>query len=301
MNHSPDVVIVGHLGVNITETRRAGRTETLGGAAYHAAIGALTVKDCRVGVVARVGVDELGQKILDQLDNFGIDVEGVIQIRGQSTAVFQQRETSDGVRAGIKINLGAAQRIDTKAFPKTWEATHCVHLATAPPDQYLGWIRALHRVKKHHPKHISIDAFERYALSSPALMLQAMRQCDLVFLNYVEMVILRDKVDNSRTKLGFPKVPYVLKSGPLGSKYVDEVHHVEIAVEAPRVGVVETTGAGDILAGAYVAGFAIGLDKQTSLSHAVEVASESVTRAGVEHILKPYSVLYVQSLSQKGK
>ena len=292
MSHLPEVVIIGHLGINVTQTS-SGTHETLGGAAYYTAVGARTVENAHIGVVARVGSDNLGQRIIGELEGIGVIVDGIEEVKGVPTARFIQTETGP-IRRDVKVKLGAAREINTKAFPKSWGLADYIHLATAPPDQCLGWIKAIRRLLKNDNRTVSTDTFEVYALTRSELTLEAMRRSSLMFLNLVELAILNLKASE---KHPFPPTPYILKLGAGGATHVDAQHKKEFTVSAPQVRVVDTTGAGDVLAGAYLAGLSQHWSPEKALKRAVKVASESVTRPGVEHILKPYGVIYKNGAS----
>ena len=287
MSHLPEVVIIGHLGMNITHAS-GGTHETLGGAAYYTAVGARTVENVHIGVVARVGSDKLGQRIIGELEGIGVNVNGIEEVKGVPTARFIQTEAGP-IRRDVKVKLGAAGEINTKAFPTEWGLTDYIHLATAPPEQCLGWIKAIRKLPKNEKRVVSTDTFEIYALTRPEKTLEAMRRSHLMFLNLIELAILNLKASE---KHPFPPTPYILKLGAGGAKYVDALHKREFTVSAPSVHVVDTRRAGDVLAGAYLAGLSRYWKPERALKHAVRVASESVTRPGVEHILKSRGVIY---------
>lgn len=76
--------------------------------------------------------------------------------------------------------------------------------------------------------------------------------------------------------------PVILKKGKHGAVYIHK--HDTIVVPAHAVDPVDTTGAGDVLAGAFLAQRAQGRSIEASLQHAVDLASQSVTAFGVEHM-----------------
>lgn len=78
--------------------------------------------------------------------------------------------------------------------------------------------------------------------------------------------------------------PTVLKRGAKGATYIDMQAGVEFTVNAPSTNVVDTTGAGDTLAGVFLARRARGDSVEDALTDAVNVASKTVTDFGVEHI-----------------
>jgi len=78
-------------------------------------------------------------------------------------------------------------------------------------------------------------------------------------------------------------VTLVVKHGPRGANL--RLAGVWVEVPAPRVETVRnTTGAGDILAGAFLAGVASGDDPRTALVKGVDLATKSVAGFGVERL-----------------
>lgn len=54
---------------------------------------------------------------------------------------------------------------------------------------------------------------------------------------------------------------------------------------APEVSVVDVTGAGDVVAGTFLASIVSDRSAEESLVAAVQAASQSITKEGIEHIL----------------
>ena len=146
-----------------------------------------------------------------------------------------------------------------------------IHLPTQLPDHALTWLDVL----AGHPP-VSVDSFEEFVIQSPELTRQMFRRASLIFANEVEYEIVRQLGD-----IAFD-APIVLKKGKDGAAYI---HGKEvIIIPAPAVVPVDTTGAGDVLAGAFLAQRARGFSVETALELAVRTASLSVTEFGVEHI-----------------
>lgn len=99
---------------------------------------------------------------------------------------------------------------------------------------------------------------------------------DIIFINEAEANILAQK-GTLRTD-----IPWILKYGAEGTSYLKGSN--EIKVSAPKVTAVETTGAGDILAGAFLALLSYDYEVEHALTIAVDLASQSITQFGVEHL-----------------
>jgi len=99
--------------------------------------------------------------------------------------------------------------------------------------------------------------------------------------NGVEVTALtmeRDPERAGRALAAESNAPVIVTLGERGALLI---HPEGIALlPAPRVDVVDTTGAGDVLSGVLAAGLAAGLDVEEAARRAVEAASASVRVAG---------------------
>jgi sugar/nucleoside kinase (ribokinase family) len=114
--------------------------------------------------------------------------------------------------------------------------------------------------------------FEPFVAAEPDACREAGARADLIFLNDAEYQGLYDGRPH-------PPVPVVRKHGPGGAEYLAE--EVRFRIPAPPVGEVDPIGAGEILAGVFLALRAQGLDPDQALTYAVAAAARSVTEFGV--------------------
>jgi sugar/nucleoside kinase (ribokinase family) len=96
---------------------------------------------------------------------------------------------------------------------------------------------------------------------------------DFLFMNQVEYAGLYGTD-------AYPKAPVVLKRGADGAELIRDgmEHHVPAA----PVREIDPIGAGEVLAGVFLALHAQGLSEEGALRHAVAVATSSVTEFGVD-------------------
>ena len=129
---------------------------------------------------------------------------------------------------------------------------------------------------------LSADVFEPFVRQFPEATRRVVRVADVVFMNEEEAALLR------ATEQPWPPGDVVLKRGAAGAAY----YHGSpapaspispICAPAPPTRAVETTGAGDLLAGAFLALRMRGVSPGRALDAAVRVASASVTDFGVDH------------------
>jgi sugar/nucleoside kinase (ribokinase family) len=214
--------------------------------------------------VAQVGGDfDLG--ILRLL---AIDLAGVAVLPGASATFFidQSRHGSLSFRS----DLGVAAEPSFDLFPESYFRARHAHLGTAPPHQQLAWLKFLR--DKGCRAQVSVDMFEPFVAAEPGACRQICERADLIFLNEAEYRSLYQGRPH-------PSAPMILKRGPAGAEFL--ASGVRHRIPAPRADEVDSIGAGEILAGAFLALRARGLANDRALSHAVAAATRSVTEFGV--------------------
>lgn len=268
MNKELDCAIIGNLAFNRDITPE-GEQISFGGSAYYAAIGASKFSR-KIGIVSRVGCDF----DLRRLTSRNIDTKGVAVIPGGKTSRFTIIQHEDSSR-DFESYMGVNSEVDPSIFPETYSSTKYIHLATSLPDHYIIWLNNLHS-RIFSSTTVSIDTFETYVMQYPDITREAIKMAGMIFMNQEELRVIKQFGDISFS------VPLVLKRGPLGAVYIDK--DKTITIPAPKVKVIDTTGAGDVLAGTFLALRAQGTSIDEALRLAVNNASQSITNFGVEHI-----------------
>ncbi|MFH1967200.1 MAG: PfkB family carbohydrate kinase [Patescibacteria group bacterium] len=243
MIHETEIrtIFVGDIAFNRDVTPNRERT-SIGGAAYYSAVGAIAAHrieglDSTVGIVSTVGGDFDVGNLLKK----GVDIQGVSQISNERTCRFTIIQHEDNTRE-FEAERFVAENVDTNIFPMSYLSAKYIHLATSLPHNYLIWLKFLNTKTG---AIISADAFEPFASQYPQLMITVLNMTKLIFINEAEVNILSKK-GTLRTD-----IPWVFKSGVKGASYIEGTN--KTTVSAPKVCVVETTGAGDVLAGAFLA------------------------------------------------
>jgi sugar/nucleoside kinase (ribokinase family) len=260
-----DLVLVGHVGW-ATNENALGTGVSLGGSGYAAAYTASILLGGRIGLVAQIGQDLNPHG----LTGLGLDLAGLAVLPGAS-ARFHISRLGGGAR-GFQSELGVAATPRFSTFPEPYFRAGHVHLGTMPPGQQLAWLKFLR--DRGFRARISVDTFEHFVSTQPIASRDVCDLADLIFMNEAEYHGLYP--DNE-----IPKAPTILKHGPRGADYIaDGLTHVASAT--PAVQVVDDTGAGEILTGAYLALRAHPLAGDRALGYAVRAASSSVTEFGVD-------------------
>lgn len=268
MNKEIDLVIVGDIAYEKDITKHGTRTSK-GGSCYYSSVGASKFSSS-VGVISRVGEDF----DMTSLASRGIDTRGVQVVKGGNTAQFTVYHKDDGTRE-FTSERGVAEEFYPTPLEADYQKTKHIHFSTSLPQRYLAWIRSLRDNPAVHAE-ISVDAFEAFAKSFPEETKLAMRSANIIFMNEDEMEILQG--------FGYPDftIPTVIKYGKRGAEY--RHNDTVITVMAPDVEAIDTTGAGDVLAGAFLAQRVKNIPIDQSLENAVYVASNSVRDFGVDHL-----------------
>jgi sugar/nucleoside kinase (ribokinase family) len=258
-----DLVLIGHVGSATDRTPR-GITTYTGGSGFAAAFAASALLGVGVGLVAQVGRDF----DLASLRVLPIDMQGVA-VRAGISATFVIDQRPDGTLS-FHSDLGVAAEPEFRLFPASYSVARYVHLGSAPPGQQRAWLKFLR--DRGCRAQISVDMFEPFVAKEPGLCRQVCAAVDLLFLNEAEYWALYQAGPH-------PPVPTLLKHGRAGAEFLaDGVRH---QAPAPPVDEVDPVGAGEILAGAFLALCARGLAPERALSYAVAAAAQSVTEWGV--------------------
>jgi sugar/nucleoside kinase (ribokinase family) len=165
------------------------------------------------------------------------------------------------------------------------EAGH-FHIAAMPPWQQRPFVEF---VRGELGARLSIDTIEQFVQGNPEEVVDNLEKADLVFLNRQEYETLRE--NNLLHRLRNKEI--ILKRGSEGAIYINKFvpegikGEETINISAPHVDViVDKSGAGDVLAGVFLALFIRGATKETALREAVSAASASLEGRGAETLLE---------------
>ncbi|HEV2403528.1 MAG TPA: carbohydrate kinase family protein [Candidatus Saccharimonadales bacterium] len=262
---SVELVLVGHVGFAEDHTP-FGSEISLGGSGYVCARGATVANPNQVGLVAAVGEDF----DLSALGRLGIDLQGISTMRGQS-AKFSITQNPDGSRVWTG-ELGVATVSNTATLPRTYFRADHFHLGTMPLKQQVEWLRKIRTVSSN--ASVSVDMFETTASANPELARSLCSLADLIFLNTVELGLLFDTYS-------LPTCPMIVKEGANGAYYFSDGRRSR-QIEAPQVDAIDTTGAGELVAGVFLSLREASMPILDALHHSIMVASAKVTEFGVD-------------------
>ena len=234
----------------------------------------------RTAILGAVGDDGFGRQRLADLERDRIDVSHV-QVVDEAASGVALISVEDGGENRILYVPGATAEISAEAAERALAAFHpTVVLATLePPPAALDRLLAA-AARLGIPVALS-------ATPEPAAGRDLAIRADVLIVNETEACELLGIAIGAQP---WPEVAAALVAlGPATAIVTvgDEgaVVHTggrAVSIPAPRVEVVDTTGAGDAFSGAFAARLAAGADPATAASYGVAAGSLAVTRAGAQ-------------------
>lgn len=234
--------------------------EDCGGSAANTIVG-LARLGCRVGFIGKVSSDREGTMLLEDFRKEGVDTNGIILAKHGRSGTVIGFVDEKGERA-LYVDPGVNDTIEFKEIKKEYASqTNFLHLTSFVGEKSF---QAQRKLVEIIPKTIklSLDPGELYARKGLAALKSIIKRAFVLMPNLSELELL--------TKMAYYRkgAELLLKKGveimavKLGNKgcYVTDGKESHL-IEAFKVKVVSTTGAGD----AFCAGFLYGLISGKSL------------------------------------
>ena len=256
----PDYLVIGHVTHDIYEDGI-----TLGGTAAYAAVCARALG--RIPAILTAGAEAQPIQVIN-----GIALEWK---RSEKTTTFENKETSQGRK---QILHSIADKILPNDVPDSWKTIKIVHLGPVAdevdprvvdlfPYSFLGitpqgWMRM--RDKENIVQYKALENAEK-----------TLNRADAVVIS------IEDVQGDEETILTFAGQTKILAvtEGFNGARiyWNGDVRHFS----APKIDVVDPTGAGDIFAAVFFDSLEKTLDPWESGRKAVQIASQSITKEGL--------------------
>jgi ribokinase len=252
-------------------------TEACGGSAANTVVG-LARLGCKVGFVGKVGRDKEGTLLLTDFRREGVDINGVIRAKhGKSGSVLGFVDKK-GARA-LCIDSGVNDTITLDEIKMEYVSqARFLHLTSFVGEKSFQTQKKLLETLPDTVK-VSFDPGALYARRGLASLESIIKRAYVFMPNAVELELLTGKADYCRGAdflIGKGVKTVTVKLGGNGC-YVTDGRERHL-IEAFKVKVVDTTGAGD----AFCAGFLYGLLNDKSLYECGRlgnfVASRCITR-----------------------
>lgn len=280
------VIVVGSINqdvsVSVPSFPSAGQTVlggalaiTPGGKGANQAVAAARL-GATVTMVGRVGDDAAGHAMLDNLSANGVDVSKVEYELDTPTGTAMISIDESGENS-IVVAPGANALLVPEDLPRLTGRVLLLQLEI-PIATVVAAARDFNGTVILNPA------------PARALPDELLEYVDVLVPNEGELAAITgivDPVDAARSLVG-PRWVAITR-GERGALLVDRDH--AIAIEAPAVEAVDTTGAGDAFCGALAAELARGMDVEAACATAVRAGAHAVTRLGAQTALPTRSEL----------
>lgn len=195
--------------------------------------------------------------------------------------------TPDGERTmrtclGVATTLGAEHVLESSVVSSAWLVIEGYFLTAS--DQNSGALRAAIQTAKQSGTKVAFTASAEFVIQAKRdeILTDILPHSDLLLANAGEAMLLTGTTSsNSALESLSKQTPMVVitcgKDGAIGTSPSSRWHTPAFKPTAP---VVDTTGAGDIFAGAFIAGLMHNLSPETAARGAVRLASVVITQFG---------------------
>lgn len=253
--------------------------ETCGGSAANTIVG-LARLGCKVGFIGKVANDREGKMLLEDFHKESVDTKGIIKTKTGRSGTVMGFIDEKGERA-LYVDPGVNDTIEFEEINKKYAyETKILHITSFVGEKSF---EAQKRLVESLPKNvkISLDPGELYARKGLKALSPILDRSFVLMPNAKEIALLtgeKDYMAGAETLLKMGAKIVAVKLGSRGCYVTDgkEKHHIE----AFKVQVVDTTGAGD----AFCAGFLYGLINGKPLYECGKignfVASKCITKMG---------------------
>jgi len=234
--------------------------EASGGSAANTMVG-LARLGCKVSFIGKVADDREGKMLLEDFRREGVDTNGIIMTKRGRSGTAMSFVDEKGERA-LYVGSGVNDTIEFNEISKEYAfQTRFLHLTSFVGEKSF---QTQKRLVENLPKtiQVSLDIGELYARKGLKALEPIMNRTFVMMPNGKELQILTKKADYKRNAEILLEKGVKIVAVKLGGKgcYVTDGKESHL-IEAFKVKVVDTTGAGD----AFCAGFLCSLISGKSL------------------------------------
>lgn len=226
--------------------------------------------------IGSVGNDSFGDSIIENFNSVGVASDFITR-SGEQTSVAHITVDAAGENRIIVIS-NADQQLDPAAVYKAVISIPNLSAVVAGHEISDEVIRQAFKAGKERGCVTVLNPAPYRSISSEIL-----GDTDYLIPNETEFCEMQSikSIDNYEfTKAVFAS-NIIVTLGEQGAIFKPKTGE-QLSVAAPKVDVVDTTGAGDAFVGSFVSALLFGADAKTAIKFAIEVASRSVTKAGAQ-------------------
>jgi len=256
-----------------------GFEEVCGGSAANTIVG-LARLGCKVGFIGKVANDREGKMLIEDFRREGVNIKGIIKTKEGRSGTVMGFVDENGERA-LYVDPGVNDTISLKEIDREYACqAKFIHLTSFVGEKSFETQKKLVETLPEDVK-VSMDPGELYARKGVKTLKPILEKSFVFMPNSRELGILtgiEDYVEGAGKLLELGVKIVAVKLGGRGCYVTDGKESLH--VEAFKVKIVDTTGAGD----AFCAGFLYGLLKNKSLKECARlgnfVASRCIMKMG---------------------
>ncbi len=280
---SPDLVMVGSIGLDTIETPFERREGTLGGSASYGCAAAAFF--CSVGMVGVVG-DDFPDGFVRQYERLGIDLQGLQRVRGRTfrwSGVYE-KDMNNRRTLSTELNVFADFRPD---LPAPYRVAPFLFLGNIAPELQLHVL-----AQADGARFVAADTMDLWINTTREALMEVIAAVDLLTLNDSEARLLAGEnnlIRAARKILGWGPEYVVIKKGEHGAMLFAE-SGCSVIPAFPLEEVRDPTGAGDAFAGGLMGVLAAGRAANAAtirraLAYGSVVASFGVEAFSLERLI----------------
>jgi ribokinase len=238
-----------------------------GGAAANVAAYASLYGGLKVGLVSRIGNDEIGEELVMRMREYGVDTRGIVKSKESPSTTITTIQHPEGGRRHL-VHLGALKRLSTVGLPDEYvESSSMFYIAPSTPESHKEFVRAA----IDHKKPLAFNPGSVYFEQEPKSSLHGlMKYVEFLFVNEQEALrySMRESVEAAgHALLGMGAKYVIVTQNDLGCCVFSQGKYTSYPAHEAKP--VCTIGAGD----AFTAGFLSTLIKGGSIETAAQVGN----------------------------
>jgi len=276
------LVFVGHISVDKIENVNGVRTQP-GGAALYAAMAARTLSR-DVTLISSTGKDN------QFLDKLNLLPHTDIKMYDAPTTQFHIKYDRRWEANYLKAEQGAGSKITSRRISNGWLKKKSIfHLSPMTPSKVA---RMIDKIKKHSPEtKVSVNSWLGYineGKKNKRILKEIALKADFFILNDTEAKALAETDSISSAVRLLKAKRLIVTLGTLGAiiKAEDVGMQMVPALVLPPEKIVDTTGAGDVWCGAFLATYNLTEDFVKSVSAASTISSIKCSDWGFTSLTK---------------
>ena len=271
-----------------------GRKEYYGGTGANLAAIAASL-EVKTALASHVG-DDFPKEFKNRLQEAGVDVTDVIQVRGERTPYIIMISDAEHNQIGFVDQGAVLKQDDLPIRTHTVDSSKFVHIGTGRPSYMLKVAKRA----KWRKKTVCFDpAQEIHYVYTPETLKQILEYSQAVFMNSSELETAKAylNLEDDRELLSYVNL-IVNTLGGDGSRIITDDDEVLVNAISPD-SVVDTTGAGDGFRAGFYAGLSRSLPLEECAWMGAATASFVVESVGAQSVIPTWEMVQRRAARRK--